>query len=486
MLFNSIEFAIFLPLVFLLYWFVLKKNNSKQNLLILLVSYVFYAWWDWRFLFLLAFSTFLDFFSGLKIEQAKSQAQSKFWLILSIGINLGFLGFFKYYNFFVTELTAAIANAGITIDPWTLKVILPVGISFYTFHGLSYIIDVYKKRIIAEKNFVDYSVFVSYFPLLVAGPIERATHLLPQFKVARTFNYDKAVDGLRQILWGLFKKVVIADNCATYANSIFNASGEHNGSSLFLGALFFTFQIYGDFSGYSDIALGASRLFGIELLRNFAFPYFSRDIAEFWRRWHISLSTWFRDYLYFPLGGSQGGTWLKVRNTFIIFIVSGFWHGANWTFLAWGFLNALYFIPLLLLNRNRNYLHIIPTHNLLPSLKEFFQIGSTFLLTVIAWIFFRSDTIHQAFAILKEIFSKSLFQIPNFLGKNDPIYLMIHCAMVGILILVEWLHRDKQHGLQFNPKTAHSKWRRWSVYSIIVIFILLFGGKQNNFIYFQF
>ena len=422
----------------------------------------------------------------MKIEQAKSQAQSKFWLILSIGINLGFLGFFKYYNFFVTELTAAIANAGITIDPWTLKVILPVGISFYTFHGLSYIIDVYKKRIIAEKNFVDYSVFVSYFPLLVAGPIERATHLLPQFKVARTFNYDKAVDGLRQILWGLFKKVVIADNCATYANSIFNASGEHNGSSLFLGALFFTFQIYGDFSGYSDIALGASRLFGIELLRNFAFPYFSRDIAEFWRRWHISLSTWFRDYLYFPLGGSQGGTWLKVRNTFIIFIVSGFWHGANWTFLAWGFLNALYFIPLLLLNRNRNYLHIIPTHNLLPSLKEFFQIGSTFLLTVIAWIFFRSDTIHQAFAILKEIFSKSLFQIPNFLGKNDPIYLMIHCAMIGILILVEWLHRDKQHGLQFNPKTAHSKWRRWSVYSIIVIFILLFGGKQNNFIYFQF
>ncbi len=486
MLFNSIEFAIFLPLVFLLYWFVFKKNNSKQNLLILLVSYVFYAWWDWRFLFLLAFSTFLDFFSGLKIEQAKSQAQSKFWLILSIGINLGFLGFFKYYNFFVTELTAAIANAGITIDPWTLKVILPVGISFYTFHGLSYIIDVYKKRIIAEKNFVDYSVFVSYFPLLVAGPIERATHLLPQFKVARTFNYDKAVDGLRQILWGLFKKVVIADNCATYANSIFNASGEHNGSSLFLGALFFTFQIYGDFSGYSDIALGASRLFGIELLRNFAFPYFSRDIAEFWRRWHISLSTWFRDYLYFPLGGSQGGTWLKVRNTFIIFIVSGFWHGANWTFLAWGFLNALYFIPLLLLNRNRNYLHIIPTHNLFPSLKEFSQIGSTFLLTVMAWIFFRSDTIHQAFAILKEIFSKSLFQIPNFLGKNDPIYLMIHCAMVGILILVEWLHRDKQHGLQFNPKTAHSKWRRWSVYSIIVIFILLFGGKQNNFIYFQF
>ena len=486
MLFNSVEFAIFLPIVFFLYWFVFQKNRNKQNLLILLVSYFFYAWWDWRFLFLLAFSTFLDYFSGLKIEQSQSERKSKFWLVLSIGINLGLLGFFKYYNFFINELTAAFTSAGIIINPWTLKVILPVGISFYTFHGLSYIIDVYKKRIIAEKNFVDYAVFVSYFPLLVAGPIERATHLLPQFKKARKFDYQKATDGLRQILWGLFKKMVIADNCAIYANSIFNSSGDHNGSTLFIGALFFTFQIYCDFSGYSDIALGASRLFGIELLRNFAFPYFSRDIAEFWRRWHISLSTWFRDYLYFPLGGSQGGTWMKVRNTFIIFIVSGFWHGANWTFLAWGFLNALYFIPLLLLNKNRNYLHVIPTHNLLPSLKEFFQILFTFFLTVIAWIFFRSDTISQAFKIIKEIFSKSIFQKPSFLGKFDMIYFFIHCAMIGLLIMVEWLHRDKQFGLQFNRKTMNSKVRRWSIYTVIVLFILLFGGKQNNFIYFQF
>jgi len=486
MLFNSIEFAVFLPLVFILYWFVFQKNISRQNLLILLVSYVFYAWWDWRFLFLLAFSTFLDYFAGLKIEQSKTEKESKFWLILSIGINLGFLGFFKYYNFFVTELTAAIANAGITIDPWTLKVILPVGISFYTFHGLSYIIDIYKKRIIAEKNFVDYAVFVSYFPLLVAGPIERATHLLPQFKRARVFNYQNAADGMRQILWGLFKKVVIADNCATYANDIFNSSGEHNGSSLFIGAVFFTFQIYGDFSGYSDIALGVSRLFGIELLRNFAFPYFSRDIAEFWRRWHISLSTWFRDYLYFPLGGSKGGTWMKVRNTFIIFIVSGFWHGANWTFLAWGFLNALYFIPLLLLDKNRTNLDIIPTHNFLPSIKEFFQISFTFFLTVIAWIFFRSDNISQAFSIIGEIFSKSSLSIPDFLGKHDMIYLIIHCCMIGVLLVTEWLHRDKQHGLQFNNATLYSKVRRWSVYAVIVVFILLFGGKQNNFIYFQF
>lgn len=486
MLFNSIEFALFLPIVFLLYWFVFNKSLSKQNLLILLVSYFFYAWWDWRFLFLLAFSTFLDYFSGLKIEQAKTNARSKFWLILSIGINLGFLGFFKYYNFFVKELTAAIADAGIVINPWTLKVILPVGISFYTFHGLSYIIDVYKKRIPAEKNFVEYAVFVSYFPLLVAGPIERATHLLPQVKKPRKFDYQQAADGMRQILWGLFKKVVIADNCAIYANAVFNHSGEHNGSSLFLGALFFTFQIYGDFSGYSDIALGASRLFGIELLRNFAFPYFSRDIAEFWRRWHISLSTWFRDYLYFPLGGSQGGTWMKVRNTFAIFIVSGFWHGANWTFLAWGLLNALYFIPLLLLNRNRNHIETIGTHNLFPSVKEFFQIAFTFFLTVIAWIFFRSDSIHQAFQIIKGIFSKSFFQMPTVLVNSDKIYMGIHCAMVALLLLVEWLHRDKQFGLQFNERTLNAPVKRWSIYAAIVVFILLFGGKQNNFIYFQF
>jgi len=486
MLFNSIEFAIFLPIVFLLYWFVFNKSLSKQNLLLLVVSYIFYAWWDWRFLFLLAFSTFLDYFSGLKIEQASSKAKSKFWLILSISINLGFLGFFKYYNFFINEMVNALESVGIHVNVWTLKIILPVGISFYTFHGLSYIIDVYKKRIVAERNFIEYAVFVSYFPLLVAGPIERATHLLPQVKRVRVFDYHGAVDGMRQILWGLFKKIVIADNCAVYANAIFNDSVHQDGSSLLLGAVFFAFQIYGDFSGYSDIALGVSRLFGIELLRNFAFPYFSRDISEFWRRWHISLSTWFRDYLYFPLGGSQGGVWMKVRNTFIIFMVSGFWHGANWTFLAWGFLNALYFIPLLLLNRNRNYLDVIPTHQFFPTFKEFFQILFTFFLTVLAWVFFRSDTITQAFAIVKEIFSKSLFQAPVFLSKQDPIYFSIHCVLIGILIFIEWLHRDKQFGLQFNTGTMKSTYKRWSVYTVIVLFILLFGGKQNNFIYFQF
>lgn len=486
MLFNSLEFALFLPLVFVLYWFVFNKKLSAQNLMLLLVSYVFYAWWDWRFLFLLAFSTFLDYFSGLKIEQASSQAKSKFWLTLSIGINLGFLGFFKYYNFFVTELSNALTHAGIQIHPWTLKVILPVGISFYTFHGLSYIIDVYKKRIIAEKNFVEYAVFVSYFPLLVAGPIERATHLLPQVKKPRMFHYHQAADGMRQILWGLFKKVVIADNCATYANEIFNSSDAHNGSSLLLGALFFTFQIYGDFSGYSDIALGTSRLLGIELLRNFAFPYFSRDIAEFWRRWHISLSTWFRDYLYFPLGGSQGGTLMKVRNTFAIFLVSGFWHGANWTFLAWGLLNALYFIPLLLLDKNRNNLEVIAADKFFPSLKEFIQINITFFMTVIAWIFFRAESISQALNIIRKIFSSSLFQMPDYLGKNDLLYFVIHLGLIGFLLLVEWIHRDRQFGLQFHEPMLKKPMARWTIYAFVMVLILLFGGKQSNFIYFQF
>ena len=337
MFFNSLSFAIFLPIVFLLYWFVFNKNKSWQNSLLIVASYYFYACWDWRFLFLLVFSTLLDYYTGLMIEKNQSPSKRKFWFWLSIIINLGFLGVFKYYNFFATSFTELINGFGFQVNPLLIQVILPVGISFYTFHGLSYVIDIYKKRITAERNFIDYSLFVSYFPLLVAGPIERATHLLPQVKVKREFNFQKAKEGVHQIIWGLVKKVVIADSCAMYANEIFNNHEQMNSLSLILGAIYFAFQIYGDFSGYSDIALGTSKLFGIDLLKNFNFPYFSRDIAEFWRRWHISLSSWFRDYLYIPLGGSKGGKWMQVRNTFIIFLVSGFWHGANWTFI--GFAN---------------------------------------------------------------------------------------------------------------------------------------------------
>lgn len=478
MLFNSIEFVLFLQIVFLLYWFVTSKNLRLQNILLLMASYFFYACWDWRFLFLLMFSTLLDYFTGLKMQNTENQKGRHFWFWLSITINLGFLGIFKYYNFFAESFAAAISNIGLQVNPWTLKVILPVGISFYTFHGLSYVIDIYKGRIKAEKNFIDYAVFVSFFPLLVAGPIERATHLLPQIKKKRTFDYTKAVDGLRQILWGLFKKIVIADNCAEIANQIFNNSGDQSGSTLVLGAVLFAFQIYGDFSGYSDIAIGTARLFGIDLLRNFAFPYFSRDIAEFWRRWHISLSSWFKDYLYIPLGGSKGGNWMRIRNTFIIFIVSGFWHGANWTFIVWGALNALFIMPSIVMKTNRINLETVAKDSVWPTVKEFFQMVLTFSLAVFAWIFFRAENITHAFSYISGIFSKSLFSIPTI----RPLSMVL---LITIFMVIEWLGREEQYAIA----KLGVKWKsplRYAMYYAIIIAIFWFAGKDQQFIYFQF
>ena len=340
MLFNSIEFAIFLPIVFILYWFVTNRNLKIQNILLVCASYLFYGWWDWRFLSLIFFSSIVDYLVGIGLSKTEKTGKRKFLLLISIFVNLGFLGVFKYFNFFAENFAQAFTLFGSSIEPNRLNIILPVGISFYTFQTLSYSIDVYKKKLQPTKDIVAFFAFVSFFPQLVAGPIERATNLLPQFYKKREFSYDKATDGMRQILWGLFKKMVIADNCARLVNDIFDNFETFSGSTLLFGIVLFAFQIYGDFSGYSDIAIGTSRLFGFNLKRNFAFPYFSRDIAEFWRRWHISLSTWFRDYVYIPLGGSRGGKFSQVRNIFIIFIVSGFWHGANWTFIVWGALNA--------------------------------------------------------------------------------------------------------------------------------------------------
>ena len=482
MLFNSLNFAIFLPIVFLLYWFATKRDFRLQNILLLVSSYFFYACWDWRFLFLLIFSTLLDYFTGLKMSNAENQNSKKFWFWLSILVNLGFLGVFKYYNFFAASFANAISNIGLHINPWTLKVILPVGISFYTFHGLSYVIDIYKNRINAEKNFIDYAVFVSFFPLLVAGPIERATHLLPQIQRERKFDYTKATDGLRQILWGLFKKVVIADQCAEYANIVFNNSIDYSGSTLVLGAIFFTFQIYCDFSGYSDIALGTARLFGIDLLRNFAFPYFSRDIAEFWRRWHISLSSWFRDYLYIPLGGSIGGNWMRIRNTFIIFVCSGFWHGANWTFIVWGALNALFIMPSIIFKTNRNNLEIVAKGKYLPSLKELTSILITFCLTVFAWIFFRAENLAHAMQYISRIFTKSVCSFPNMKPHDLPKSLFL---LLIIFIIIEWLGREEQYAIA----SLGIKWKpyfRYALYYIIIFSIFWFAGKEQQFIYFQF
>ncbi len=482
MLFNSIDFAIFLPIVFVLYWFVTKKNLTLQNLLIVISSYVFYGWWDWRFLSLIAFSTVVDYLVGRQLGNEENQFKRKVLLWTSIIVNLGFLGFFKYYNFFLDNFVTAFSFFGNRINASSLNIILPVGISFYTFQTLSYTIDVYIKKLAPTKNFIAFSAFVSFFPQLVAGPIERATNLLPQFYVKRTFDYLKAVDGTRQILWGLFKKVVIADNCAKYANLIFDNSADLPGSALVLGAIFFAFQIYGDFSGYSDIAIGTSRLFGFNLKQNFAFPYFSRDIAEFWRRWHISLSTWFRDYLYIPLGGSRGGTWTKIRNVFVIFVVSGFWHGANWTFIAWGVLNAIYFLPLLLTNRNRNNTGAITKGKYLPSFIELFNIGTTFTLVTLSWIFFRAENIQHAWSYLSTIFSSSLFTLPHYFGLGRAIPTV---CLVVIFTLIEWIGREDQYAIE----KLGLKWKRpirYAMYYAIIFAIIEFRGEQQEFIYFQF
>jgi len=487
MLFNSLNFGLFLPIVFLLYWFCVGRRLKAQNLLLLVASYFFYACWDWRFLFLLVFSTLLDYSTGLKMFTAETKGKKTFWFWLSVGINVGFLAVFKYYNFFATSFAEAIGHFGLRVDPWTLRVILPVGISFYTFHGLSYVIDIYKGRIEPERNFIDYSLFVSFFPLLVAGPIERATHLLPQVKHKREFNYVQATDGLRQILWGLFKKMVIADNCAVYVNNIFGNYTAYNGSTLLMGAVLFALQIYCDFSGYSDIALGTAKLFGIDLLRNFAFPYFSRDIAEFWRRWHISLSSWFRDYLYIPLGGSRGSTWIVVRNVFIIFLVSGFWHGANWTFLAWGFLNALYILPSVLIKTNRRNLDIVAAGKALPTLKELLSMLVTFMLTVLAWVFFRASSVGEAIHYIGRIFSRSTLHLPDgdaFLGSGNTIYQI--AALTLAFLSLEWRGREQQFAiarLGYKAPVAI----RWLFYLVLIFIIFVFSSnKKEAFIYFQF
>lgn len=479
MLFNSLDFAVFLPIVFVLYWFITQKNLKLQNSLLLVSSYVFYGWWDWRFLSLILFSTIVDYLVGLALNKYQGKHQRKLLLIVSITVNLGFLGFFKYYNFFLENFVDAFRFFGQEINARSLHIILPVGISFYTFQTLSYSIDVYKKKLQPTNDFIAFAAFVSFFPQLVAGPIERASNLLPQFYKNRTFNYTQASDGLKQMLWGFFKKIVIADNCAEYANLIFNNSDQYQGSTLVLGALFFTFQIYGDFSGYSDIAIGSSRLFGFNLMRNFAFPYFSRDIAEFWRRWHISLSTWFRDYLYIPLGGSKGGTYMKIRNTFIIFIVSGFWHGASWTFIVWGALNAFYFLPLMLAKQNRKNIDIIGHNTKLPSVREIVNMLLTFIITVFAWIFFRAENITHAFQYIHDIFTPGLFMPPEI---NSVKVLML----IGLLLITEWFGRKNQYALE---KTG-LQWPRilrWAMYaSIIFLIITLMKTEDTPFIYFQF
>ena len=482
MLFDSFDFAIFLPAVFFLYWFVTNKNLKLQNILIVIASYFFYGWWDWRFLSLIVFSTFTDYFAGLLISKQSNNHKRKIILCISVIVNIFFLGFFKYFNFFVDSFVTGFSFFGVNFNPYHLNIILPVGISFYTFQTMSYSIDVYKKKIEPTKDFVAFAAFVSFFPQLVAGPIERATNFLPQFKVSREFSYENAVDGCKQMLWGFFKKVVVADNCAEYVNLVFKEFYTCSGSTLVVAAVLFTFQIYADFSGYSDIAIGTAKLFGFRLRRNFAYPFFSRDIAEFWRRWHISLTTWFRDYIYFSLGGSRKGILITIRNTFVIFLVSGFWHGANWTFIIWGFINALYFMPLLIFKKNRLNVDIVAKDKLFPSMKDTLSMLTTFFLTVFAFIFFRAETVGDAFTYISKIFSFSSFVIPDLdnLGKLTIVNIILS---IPILIIIEWINRKEEYGFikQFKYRTL-----RWVCYIIIILMIVELNGGQQDFIYFQF
>ncbi len=479
MLFNSFEFVLFLPISFLLYWFVFKKHLKAQNFFLLAISYVFYGWWDWRFLSLIAFSSLVDFIAGQQIEKSRTKVRKKLFLWISICTNLGFLGFFKYFNFFAESFADMINMMGMQANPWSLNVILPVGISFYTFQTMSYTIDVYREQMKAEKDPVSFFAYVSFFPQLVAGPIERAVNLLPQFKIKREFCYEQGADGMRLILWGLFKKVVIADNCALYVNEVFANYQSASGLELILGAVFFAFQIYGDFSGYSDIAIGTAKLFGFNLMTNFRTPYFSRDMAEFWRRWHISLSTWFRDYVYIPLGGSRVGKGRAVFNTFVIFVVSGFWHGANWTFIVWGALNAVYFLPLLLLGKNRKNTDTVAENRFLPSFRELWQMGTTFALTCLAWVFFRAESVGDAWLYLNGIFSAN-YSLSLHMRPKAFVFL---CLV--IFGLIEWWTRNSDFATHI--KQIPYKKLRYPIYVAIVILIGIFGSfNETEFIYFQF
>lgn len=480
MLFNSLEFIVFIVIVFGLYWFVFNKKLKHQNILVLCSSYIFYGWWDYRFLSLILLSTVVDYFVGLAIHRSQKNKRRKFLLWVSIVFNIGVLGFFKYYNFFVDSLIALFNSSGYQMQStWSLNVILPVGISFYTFQTMSYSIDIYRKKLNPTADFISFATFVSFFPQLVAGPIERASNLLPQILNKRTFSYERGMQGLRLILWGLVKKVVIADTLGLKVDDIFENYTDFGGGVLWLGAIYFAIQIYCDFSGYSDIAIGVSKLFGIELKSNFKFPYFSRNIGEFWRRWHISLSTWFRDYLYIPLGGSKGLKWMSLRNVFIIFLVSGFWHGANWTFIIWGLIHALLFVPSYMLGKNRKYIGAIVAENKwFPSGKEMLQICSTFFFVVLAWVFFRSESLGMAVEYLTFMFTKIDF---------PPIY-KNGMYSVGSLLVLDWIFRkDERLNFPFLKKMNKKTIVIIELCTIIlVVYLISISSNSGQFIYFQF
>ncbi|MGB5171246.1 MAG: MBOAT family O-acyltransferase, partial [Eudoraea sp.] len=453
------------------------------NVLLIFASYVFYGWWDWRFLILIMASTLVDYFVGRQIYKFADNIKSKYWLWVSVVFNIGLLGFFKYFNFFTDSFIEMFSIMGYNIkSTWTLSIILPVGISFYTFQTMSYSFDIYYKRIKPTPNFIAFVAFVAFFPQLVAGPIERASNLLSQLTKKRVFNYDQATGGIKLILWGFFKKLVIADSLAPVVDDIFANYTAHPASTLVLGVCLFSFQVYADFSGYSDIAIGTAKLFGVELMSNFKFPQFSRNVAEYWQRWHVSLSTWFRHYLYIPMGGNRVGKLKSIRNICVIFLVSGFWHGANWTFIFWGGLHALFYIPVFLLGRNRIYAdNVVGENSFFPSLQEIGMMLWTFILITFSRVFFRSPSLIDAFGFIDHFFAD--FSYENYVHPMG--YRMIDFYILLILfILYEYRIRKDER----NPFKFKSKYLRFSLYTLVVLAILLFydDGVNRSFIYFQF
>ena len=478
MLFNSFEFIIFLPIVFILYWFVFNRNTLIQNVFIIVASYIFYGWWDRTFLLLIFITSLCSYLSGIGIDYLRKRGSTgKVMAVANIVLNLLILGVYKYYNFFVDSLADLMHICGVPFHTHSLQLILPVGISFYTFQALSYTIDVYKNKLQATYRLDTFMAYICFFPQLVAGPIERATQLLPQFAKSRTFSGAEAADGCRQMLWGFFKKMVIADNCAPIVDEIFSNYSHMSSSTLLLGAFYFTMQIYGDFSGYSDIAIGCAKLLGIRLMKNFDLPYFSRDIAEFWRKWHRSLTQWFRDYVYIPLGGSRCSVGNSIRNTFIIFLLSGLWHGANWTFICWGAYHAILFIPLLLTKTNRLNTNIVAEGRSLCTIKEFVQMSVTFMLVMIGWVLFRAESMSIAIEYLRGMCTWSLFSVPSMVNK-------IVLLSIAFMFFVEWCNRGCEH--EVSSVRLWKKPIRYLFYWFMLAYIYLFAGNSGAFIYFQF
>ena len=474
MLFNSFEFVIFFILVFIIYWKLLGEKLILQNIFLLTVSYIFYGWWSKTFLLIIFSITLLDFIYGFQVA-SKNNTKSKIFLWLCIINNLGILFLFKYYNFFANEIQFFFSKIGLSIHPTLINIVLPIGISFYTFHGMSYIIDIYNRKQRPISNFIDYSLFVSFFPLLIAGPIERANHLLPQIQKKRYFNYIQVVEGCRLVLWGLFKKVVIADGLAIISDEIFNNYSNHNGFSLIYGAIAFSFQIYADFSGYSDMAKGLAKMLGFEILSNFNFPYFSKNISEFWKKWHTSLTSWFRDYLFIPMGGSKRSNIITIRNIFIVFMISALWHGASWNFLIWGFIHAICYLPLYLLkNSSSEKLN----RSIISKFIKLFKIIITFSFVTFAWIFFRSEGVSNALNYINRLFFNFTDGVSFSRKESFSIFYII------FLLIIDYFLSKNNNSLSLQIK---SRTIRWLFYSFLIFLIGIYmQTNTTNFIYFQF